>query len=294
MNIKTQEISFPLLKKKGVRLFIKRIDQIHKYVSGNKWFKLKYNLLEAKRKGFDLILTFGGAYSNHISATAFLAKENGISSIGIIRGDKCLPLNHTLRFAVQQGMKIDYLNRSDYRLKHTVESLNNLKKFGDFYLIPEGGSNDLALIGAEEILDLDDNQNYICTSVGTGITISGIINAKNEHQHVIGFSAIKGFNILGKKIENWAKKDNWIILDDYCFGGYAKLNNKLVHFVNYFLKTQNISLDIIYNGKMMYGIMDLVATNYFPKGSTILAIHTGGIQGNIGMNERFGLNLPIT
>ncbi len=121
MKIETQEISLPLLKKKGIRLFIKRIDQIHKYVSGNKWFKLKYNLVEAKRKKAKLILTFGGAYSNHISATAFLAKEHGFSSIGIIRGDECLPLNPTLNFALEQGMKIDYLNRSNYRLKHTAE-----------------------------------------------------------------------------------------------------------------------------------------------------------------------------
>jgi len=294
MKIATQEISLPLLKEKGIRLFIKRIDQIHKYVSGNKWFKLKYNLIEAKRKEVDLILTFGGAYSNHISATAFLANEHGFNSVGIIRGEKCFPLNHTLSFALEKGMKIHYLNRSDYRLKHTDEYLKDLRaKFGDFYLIPEGGANNFAIQGAEEILELNDNQDYICCPVGTGVTISGIINSKNKNQHVIGFSAIKGFNLLEKKIEDWVDKNNWMLLDDYSLGGYAKLNNELVQFINYFFETQNIPLDIVYNGKMMFGIMDLVATDYFPKGSSILAIHTGGIQGNVGMNERFGFKLPI-
>ena len=294
MKIKTQEISFSLLKEKKIRLFIKRIDQIHEHISGNKWFKLKYNLIEAKNQGAQSILTFGGAYSNHIAATAFLAKENGFTSIGIIRGEEQLYLNPTLEFAIEQGMKINYVSRSDYRLKHTVHFLEKLKiRFGDFYLIPEGGTNQLAIKGAAEMLDKNDTQDFICCAVGTGGTIAGIINATNEHQEVIGFPAIKGFTQLEKNTESCVNKNNYKFINNYHCGGYAKLTNQLIEFMNNFFKTQNIPLDAIYTGKMMLGIMDLVAKDYFPKGSSILAIHSGGLQGNKGMNQRFGLELPI-
>jgi 1-aminocyclopropane-1-carboxylate deaminase len=293
MKIKTQEISFSLLKQKEIRLFIKRIDQIHKHISGNKWFKLKYNLIEAKNQGAQSILTFGGAYSNHIAATAFLAKENGFTSIGIIRGEEQLYLNPTLEFAIEQGMKINYVSRSDYRLKHTVHFLEKLKiRFGDFYLIPEGGTNQLAIKGATEILDKNDTQDFICCAVGTGGTIAGIINATNEHQEVIGFPAIKGFTQLEKNTKSWVNKNNFKFINNYYCGGYAKLTNQLIECMNNFYKTQNIPLDAIYTGKMMLGIMDLVAKDYFPKGSSILAIHSGGLQGNKGMNQRFECNFP--
>jgi 1-aminocyclopropane-1-carboxylate deaminase len=293
MKIKTQEISFSLLKEKKIRLFIKRIDQIHEHISGNKWFKLKYNLIEAKNQGSQSILTLGGAYSNHIAATAYLAKENGFTSIGIIRGEEHLCLNPTLDFAIEQGMKINYVSRSDYRLKHTVHFLEKLKiRFGDFYLIPEGGTNQLAIKGAAEMLDKNDTQDFICCAVGTGGTIAGIINATNEHQEVIGFPAIKGFTQLEKNTKSWVNKNNFKFINNYYCGGYAKLTNQLIEFMNNFYKTQNIPLDAIYTGKMMLGIMDLVSKDYFPKGSSILAIHTGGLQGNKGMNQRFECNFP--
>ena len=293
MKIKTQEISISLLKQKDIRLFIKRIDQIHKHISGNKWFKLKYNLIEAKNQGAQSILTIGGAYSNHIAATSFLAKENGFTSIGIIRGEEHLSLNPTLDFAIEQGMKINYVSRSDYRLKHTVHFLEKLKiRFGDFYLIPEGGTNELAIKGAAEMLDKNDTQDFICCAVGTGGTIAGIINATNEHQEVIGFPAIKGFTQLEKNTESCVNKNNYKFINNYHCGGYAKLTNQLIEFMNNFFKTQNIPLDAIYTGKMMLGIMDLVSKDYFPKGSSILAIHSGGLQGNKGMNQRFECNFP--
>jgi len=282
MEIKTQEISFSLLKEKGIKLFIKRTDQTHKHVSGNKWYKLKYNLIEAKKKGFQTLLTFGGAYSNHIAATACAAKENGFKSIGVIRGEEHLPLNPTLQFAKEQGMHIHYVSRSDYRLKTTTEFINNLKsKFDDFYLVPEGGTNQLAIKGTEEILDVSSTQDFVCCAVGTGGTIAGIINSTNSKQTVIGFPAIKGFDLLQKDIESWTNKQNWRLINDYVCGGYAKISEDLIQFINEFYKTQNIPLDAVYTGKMMLGILDLVAKDYFPKGSTILAIHTGGLQGNI-------------
>ena len=294
MKIETKEISLPILNEKKVRLFIKRIDKLHPFVSGNKWFKLKYNLLEAKKKGFNTLLTFGGAYSNHIAATAFAAQEKGFKSIGIIRGDEHMPLNPTLCFAIENGMKLHYVSRSYYKDKTSSYFLEKLNvQFGNFYLIPEGGMNKLAIQGTAEILDSNDCQDFICCPVGTGGTIAGIINASNYKQTVIGFPAIKGFEQLEKDIDNWTSAINYKFINNYFGNGYAKINNELVNFINEFNAKHNIPLDAIYTGKMMMGILDLVNKDYFPKGSSILAIHTGGLQGNKGMVERLGVSLPI-
>jgi len=294
MKIETKEISLPVLEEKEVRLFIKRIDQVHPFVSGNKWFKLKYNLLEAKQQGYNTLLTFGGAYSNHIAATAFAAQEKGLISIGIIRGEEHLPLNPTLRFAIENGMKLHYVSRSYYRQKTSANFLEKLNiQFGNFYLIPEGGSNELAIMGATEILDSNDTQDYICCAVGTGGTMAGIINASNDKQTVIGFPAIKGFKQLKKYVINRTNSTNGIFINDYVGNGYAKINNDLVEFINEFNVLHSIPLDAIYNGKMFMGILDLVAKDYFLKGSKILAVHTGGLQANKGLNERLGVSLPL-
>lgn len=293
MKIESQEISLPLLKEKEIRLFVKRLDKVHPFISGNKWFKLKYNLIEAKKLGHATLLTFGGAYSNHIAATSFAAQEKGLKSIGVIRGDECFPLNPTLAFARENGMELHYVSRANYRLKATPKFLDKLKaQFGDFYLLPEGGANVLAVKGTSEILDETDIQDYICCPVGTGGTIAGIINSSNHKQKVIAFPAIKGFDVLEKDIKNWTNKQNYKFINNYICDGYAKLNKELVEFINQFYLMQNIPLDVIYTGKMILGIIDLIKQDYFPKGSSILAIHTGGLQGNKGMNERLGLSLP--
>ena len=293
MKIETEEISIPLLKEKEVRLFIKRIDKVYPFVSGNKWFKLKYNLLKAQKQGIEMLLTFGGAYSNHIAATAFSAQEKGFKSIGIIRGEEHLPLNPTLRFAKQNGMELHYVSRSDYREKTNPDFLEKLKaQLGDFYLIPEGGTNELAIQGTLEILEANDTQDYICCAVGTGGTIAGIINASNDKQTVIGFLAIKGIDELEKDINSWVNKSNYNFINTYVGDGYAKVNKELVEFINEFNAEHNIPLDAVYTGKMMMGILDLIGKDYFPKGSSILAIHTGGLQGNKGMSERLGIKLP--
>ena len=292
MQIKTEEISLAILKQKKIRLFVKRIDKVHPFISGNKWYKLKYNLIAAKEKGFKTILTFGGAYSNHIAATAFAAQEKGFKSIGIIRGEEHLPLNSTLSFVVESGMELHYVNRTDYREKTTPDFLEKLKaQFGSFYFIPEGGTNELAIQGTAEILEANDSQDYICCAVGTGGTISGIVNSSVAKQKVLGFSAIKGSEQLEKDISTWTNKENWKLITDYHFEGYAKISDELIEFITSFNKEHNIPLDAIYSGKMLFGILDLVKQDYFPKGSSILAIHTGGLQGNKGMNERFGLDL---
>ena len=294
MKIETKEISLLVLDEKEVRLFIKRIDKVHPFVSGNKWFKLKYNLLEAEKQGFNTLLTFGGAYSNHIAATAFAAQEKGFKSIGIIRGEEHLPLNPTLCFAMENGMKLHYVSRNYYKEKTSTDFLEELKvQFGDFYLIPEGGTNELAIQGAAEILDANDIQDYICCAVGTGGTIAGIINASNDKQTVIGFPAIKGFEQLEKDIDNWTNATNYKFVNDYVGNGYAKINSELVDFINEFNTTHIVPLDAIYNGKMFMGVLDLLAKDYFQKGSSILVIHTGGLQANKGMVERLGVSLPL-
>lgn len=293
MKIQTQEISTHILNEKDVQLFIKRIDLKHEFISGNKWYKLKYNLLEAKKNSFNTLLTFGGAYSNHILATSVLANENGFKSIGIIRGERCADLNPTLKLAEEYGMQLHYVNRKKYQFKQTSKFLSELRnKFGDFYLIPEGGSNKFALKGTAEIITKNDSQDYICCSVGTGTTLAGIINSSSINQNIIGFPAIKGFKELEKEIKSKTTKSNWQLNKDFSFGGYAKTNSLLINFINTFNKNQSIPLDAVYTGKMMFGILELISKDYFPRGSSILAIHTGGLQGNKGMNQRFGYRLP--
>ncbi len=295
IQTKNQEVYLPILKEKQVHLFVKREDEIHPFVSGNKFRKLKYNIQEAKHQQKETILTFGGAYSNHIVATAVAGNLSGFKTIGIIRGDELankfeevLKKNATIREAHKNGMKLEFVSREDFRKKDTLEFIKKLQdKFGNFYLIPEGGTNDLAIKGCEEILTNEDKKfNYICAAVGTGGTLSGIINSVLNHQKVIGFPALKG-GFLSDEIKKLTKqKNDWTLQNDYHFGGYAKYNNELVRFINDFKKQTNILLDPIYTAKMMFGILDLIKNNYFLPNSKILAIHTGGIQGIAGVNEK--------
>ncbi len=277
-----------LTNNKDVELYIKREDKIHPFVSGNKYRKLKYNLIEAKKIGFDTLLTFGGAYSNHIAAVASAGRNLGFKTIGIIRGEELknkIKENATLNFAKECGMQFKFVSREDYRNKASKGFIDNLEKeFGVFYLIPEGGTNTLAIKGCEEILTNEDSDfDYICTAVGTGGTISGIINCSKPSQQVLGFSALKG-DFLQQDISKFVTKGNWHLIADYHFGGYAKINAVLISFINNFKNDYQIPLDPIYTGKMMFGIFDLIDKQYFPKGSKILAIHTGGLQGISGVN----------
>ncbi|HQV25140.1 MAG TPA: pyridoxal-phosphate dependent enzyme, partial [Acinetobacter sp.] len=196
-----------------VQLTIKRLDQIHPHISGNKFFKLKYNLLAAQEQGLNQVLTFGGAFSNHIAATAFAAHHFGFQSIGIIRGDELAHqmLNPTLAMAQQLGMQLHFVSRAEYRLRHDIDYLHQLQqRYPNSYIIPEGGSNALAIQGCQEILSDDDLQNFdvICCAVGTGGTIAGLIESSASHQHILGFSALKG-DFLKQDIQHWTKKTNW-------------------------------------------------------------------------------------
>ena len=272
----------------GISLYIKREDLIHPFVSGNKFRKLKYNLLEAKTQNKDTLLTFGGAFSNHIAAVAYAGKDKGFKTIGIIRGDELrdkISENPTLQFAENCGMQFEFVSREEYRLKSENHFLEKLKmKFGDFYLIPEGGTNELAIKGCEEILTENDADfDFICCAIGTGGTISGIINSVLDHQKVLGFPSLKG-DFLQDEIRNFVETQNWELITGYHFGGYGKVSEELIAFINQFYAETKIPLDPIYTGKMVFGVINLISENYFPANSKILLIHTGGIQGIQGMN----------
>ena len=274
----------------SISVAIKREDLIHPFVSGNKFRKLKYNLLEAKKEKHETVLTFGGAFSNHIAAVAYAGKENGFKTIGIIRGEELqdkITENPTLLFAQNCGMQFEFISREAYRSKSETSFLENLKQqFGAFYLIPEGGTNSLAIKGCQEILTPEDAEfDYICCSIGTGGTISGIINSVLPHQKVLGFPALKG-DFLKDEIRNFVHNDNWELMNEYHFGGYAKVNPVLIQFINQFYAENKIPLDPIYTGKMVFGVLDLIQKNYFRAGSKILLIHTGGLQGIQGMNMK--------
>lgn len=278
-----QEIHDPILDNAGVRLLIKREDLNHPYVSGNKWWKLKYNLEEATRTGKKTLLTFGGAYSNHIFATAAAAHQLGCESIGIIRGEETLPLNHTLSFAANKGMKLLYVSREQYRNKMEPGFIDQLnKQFGDFYLIPEGGTNDLAIKGVTEFAQtLDSDFDYLCCPVGTGGTLAGIINGVPANKIILGFSSLKGGQFLQEEVTPWLKVSSrpFTLVTDYHFGGYGKTTQVLEEFKKHFERKNSMPLDIVYTAKMMVGIFDLVQESFFHKDSTILALHTGGLQG---------------
>ena len=277
-----------LQSRPDITLAIKREDLIHPFVSGNKYRKLKYNISEALKLGQHRLLTFGGAFSNHIAAVAAAGKEQGLQTIGIIRGDELtggVSNNPTLQFATDCGMQLEFISREAYRQKSEAAFIEKLQqKFGDYYLLPEGGTNDLAVKGCEEILTQADAAfEYICCAVGTGGTISGLINSAKPCQQVLGFPAVKG-DFLRQEIHKFAKPDNWKLISDYQFGGYAKVNEELIGFLNRFYLENGVPLDPVYTGKMVFGVIDLIQKDYFPSCSKILMIHTGGLQGISGMN----------
>jgi 1-aminocyclopropane-1-carboxylate deaminase len=283
-----QELKSQIFEQFQIRLLIKREDQNHHFVSGNKWWKLKYNLEEVLKTGQTTLLTFGGAYSNHIYATAAAARELGLKSIGIIRGEETPPLNPTLSFAKASGMQLHYVSREAYRNKTEstfIEQLHN--QFGDFYLIPEGGTNELAVKGCAEFAEQLNHEvdfDYLCLPMGTGGTIAGMMEGLDESKKIIGFPSLKGATFLEDEIRKYTSKKNGQLVYDYHFGGYAKSTKELMEFMDEFEKQFDIPLDPIYTSKMMFGVLDLIKKNFFKAGSKILVIHTGGLQGRVGFN----------
>ncbi len=283
-----QKIKSTLLEEKEINLYIKRDDLIHPEISGNKWRKLKYNLMSARSKGYKTLLTFGGAYSNHIAATAAAANVYGFDAIGIIRGDELhKDSNKTLRKASDDGMKLIFISREKYRNKEKAEYIQSLQEeFGDFYHIPEGGSNPLALKGCTEVIqEIDIDFGCIVTAVGTGGTLAGLACGISQEQSVLGISVLKGAKYLNDKVEKLISSYSnespkpWEINHEYHLGGYAKSNVALVQFMEEFNNSHGILLDPIYTGKMMMALFDLIKKDYFSPETVVIALHTGGLQG---------------
>lgn len=298
-NVLFQELNGMLFKEKGIQLIIKREDLFFPEIPGNKWRKLKYNLEYVSKSGYSRILSFGGAYSNHLAALAKAGSIFEIPTIGLVRGEAPKQYNSTLLAAQKNGMQLQFVNRKSYReyTQHQVwDSLR--KQFPNAYIIPEGGTNMLALKGCAEIIDdITSPYDYLCCPAGTGGTVSGIICGLAGKKKVLSFSALKG-DFLEKEINQLVQEQantvytNYSLMTNYHFGGYAKFDKELLDFIISFYQKYNIPLDPIYTGKMMFGIFDLVAQDYFKPGSRIIAIHTGGLQGVDGFNKRHGTNLP--
>lgn len=291
-----QQIDSEIVANAGVKLHILRLDIMHPKINGNKWYKLKYNLLEAREKNIATILTFGGAYSNHIYATAAGGNIFGFRTIGLIRGEENTPLNPTLQFATEQGMELVYIDRHTYKKRHTQALQNQLKQqFGEVFIIPEGGSNLNGMRGCIEILQTVKGFNTICLACGTGTTLAGIALSLNQEQKVIGFPVLKDGDFLNQDINNLLTNylnsglptpvnspAPWQLVCDYHFGGYGKVTKELKLFCQDIQTQYDIPLDYIYTGKMFYGVMDLIAKGFL-KSQSLLLIHTGGLQGNLGL-----------
>lgn len=296
-----QKIEDALIAEKKLTLYIKRDDLIHEHISGNKWRKLKYNLENLKA---DRILTFGGAFSNHIAACAAICHDLNIKSIGLIRGEESENLNATLSLAKDLGMQIEYLSRKEYRKKEDPEFLKSLKKkYGNPLIIPEGGANIQGLKGSAEMLDeIDIDFDIILSAVGTGATIAGMSMALKEDQSAIGIVVLKGAEYLENEIsgllkstlseESAAKSMKRITLDhQYHFNGYAKINDELVAFMRSFYDRHAIKTDPVYSGKSLFALYDMIQKDKFSPGSTIIYYHCGGLQGIKGMEERYKFKL---
>ena len=270
---------------KGVKVSMLRLDKIHPEISGNKIFKLYYFLEEAIASSHKTIITFGGAWSNHLSATAYACHISGIKCIGFVRGEEPKTFSHTLRFCKKHGMQLEFISRDRYKKINSPNFIERLKsEFGEHTLVPEGGFSFKGVKGAEKIISLVKKEIYthVCCPVGTGTTFTGVINAINDNTQVIGFSVLKNLDDIAERLKtlNVDLTKNIIFNGDYHFGGYAKKTNELITFMNRFYEGNKIPLDFVYTGKMMFGIDDLIKKNYFSGGANILCIHTGGLQGN--------------
>ena len=278
-----EELHDDRLDEAGVRLLLKRDDLINPDVPGNKWRKLKYNLAEAQRSRHRTLLTFGGAYSNHIRATAAAGERFGFATIGVIRGEEHQPLNDSLAYAVRHGMQLTYLDRGAYRHKHDPAVIARLRQeFGGFYLVPEGGSNGLGVRGCAEIpAETSDDFDVICCPCGTGGTLAGIALGLRSSQQAIGFPVLKNGGFLADEVIRLQREaagrnaGRWNIELGYHFGGYAKATPELGAFIADFDQRHGLVLDRVYTAKMMYGIIDLACDGLFASGSTVIAVITG-------------------
>lgn len=278
----------PAVEKAGVRLLVKREDLNHPTVSGNKWWKLKYNLEAACETAEKRVVTFGGAFSNHIYAVAAATEEMNLEAVAFIRGEETLPLNATLQYALKKGMRLHYLSRAQYREKSSPGFLEALRhQFGNFYLIPEGGSNDLAVKGCAEFAQTELTQlnfQHLFLPVGTGGTLAGLVCGLRDTKQVVGVSVLKGGEFLKhdvrKMIVDFSQQSysNWDLLTEYHHGGYAKTTPELLLFMREMKNLYQLPLDCVYTGKVLWGVIKEIEKGSFSRGSTILVLHTGGLQ----------------
>lgn len=285
-NITIESLAGAELLKNKVTLSMLRLDKIHPYISGNKFFKLKY-FLENAVANEHKIITFGGPFSNHLVATAQACKELEIECGGIIRGEEPKIISHSLNFCLQAGMKLKFISRNDYDLSHkSAELVEFTEHFKPYILIPEGGYGIRGMNGAATIKDFYKNSfTHICCAVGSATTIAGLISV-SSNEHVIGINITKDLSDIKNRLNFLLKdivKNNYSLFNDYHFGGYAKSNSKLYNFMNNLYVKYRIPTDFVYTAKMMFGVFDLINKDYFPPGSKILCIHTGGLQGNLSL-----------
>jgi len=289
------ELHHPLFDKFDVRVSIKRDDLIHPIISGNKWRKLKYNLLTAKSNAKEGIVSFGGAYSNHIHALAYACKLKGLKSVGTIRGEPHYSDNATLSQAASFGMTFDFVSRKEYRERAEPMYLQQLqKKYPNYLIVPEGGSNQLALQGVSEVvteLKQQTNWDYLLTPVGSGGTIAGLLSAADQGSQVIGVSVLKQEGYLEQEVcallaTIGVQAKNWQVVNQYHCGGYAKFTQKDQQQMIEFAKQLDIPLEPIYSGKLILAFFDMLQNHYFQPNSHIILLHTGGLQGLKGLAEQ--------
>ena len=282
------ELQIPLLQQKNIEASVLRLDLIDPIISGNKWFKLKEYVQQAINEDKTTILTFGGAYSNHILATAAFCKQNGLRSVGIIRGEQAKILSPTLQNAKNWGMELFFVERKKYKRKTIPQQV--IDQYPRAYFINEGGYGILGMKGAECILQLLNSKKYthIMAAVGTGTTLAGLINSSEKKQEIIGISSLKNNLELQNQINDLLPAENknrFQLLHDYHFGGYAKYNQDLIDFMNEWFVTTSIPSDFVYTGKLFYAFHKMAEQEYFPAGAKILLVHTGGLQGNISLKK---------
>jgi len=300
MMLQFTEYKLPIVEIKtdfDVQIFIKREDLIHPKISGNKFWKLFFNVNQylGLKPENPLLITFGGAFSNHIASVSAFGKQFDIPTKGIIRGDELenhWQNNPTLSEASRNGMQFFFVSREDYQNKEKLTQEFS-EKYPNALIIPEGGSNEMAVEGVQYMLGNDTKDfDYLCTAVGTGGTVAGISKFAEEHQKVVGIKVVKD-DSLQKTIWEWSMRNNFELIDAD-ENRYGKISDENIRFINWFYNEYDIPLDPIYTGKMLQNIFDLAEKGFFPKGSKILTFHTGGLQGIKGANQFLrGKNRPL-
>jgi 1-aminocyclopropane-1-carboxylate deaminase len=293
-----QPLRDDMLHRKNVAIDVLRLDLIHPVISGNKWFKLKYHLQEALQQNKKGILTFGGAWSNHLVATALACAQANLASIGIIRGERPALLSATLQEVQDYAMQLQFISRNEYANEAAIIPVLQ-EKYPDHYIVPQGGQSHLGVLGAAEIGRLAQMESYshICCATGTGTMLAGLVHAALPHQQVIGICSLKITDDENNSLNNFVKPyaapfptsppaggggafKKYTILYDYHFGGYARKTDELIRFMNSIYQQHELPTDFVYTGKLFFGVMHLVQTNYFQPGNRLLLVHSGGLQGN--------------